>query len=507
MKNLKNRPLTRKQIVRQYFKARDIGYYLENMTFTYNTETNAMEQWGTGFTREYKDKLIGICRQIVQCSVQGRKAVPFPPDFLILKSRQTFLSWTLSAVMAHQMIYQKNFYGLVTSMSQEMLDNAIYTDYNTALGKINYILLHMPVYLRPAVEDIDRSFKTITYLPTQGTVKGDSSREPGRSKGINIAFQDEIAKQEFSFSKQAALVEAVKGPNIMNSTPNGRANVFFGMYDWATTNPTKTSFQIHTIHWKEKVPKEQWDSWYAEALERNNGDVAKMQQELEHSWDGLDVADRVFAAYSPATSTVKLIPGSFIPGHCFLVFDYGFGDPSVETLFTIDTATKKLILLDNIFASAETPKARAIKVRQMLLKWQINQSQVMCVGDPTGSQIRGDNAGNSFVKQWHDEGFNIDPADNSILEGISVISGFLADTTLMINDSCTAVKDALAQAVWNKDKTDYKIGAPYTDILDTVRYGSLFARTVLMQYGIVSVSRGIGMGGAGPSIPQDPNRY
>ena len=174
-----SRPLTRKMIVKQFLRARDIGYYLENQTFTYNTETNAMEQWGTGFTQEYKDKLIAICRQIVQCSVQGRKAVPFPPDFLILKSRQTFLSWTLSAVMAHQMIYQKNFYGLVTSMNQEMLDNAIYTDYNTAIGKINYILLHMPEHLRPAVEDIDRSYKTITYLPSQGTVKGDSSREPG----------------------------------------------------------------------------------------------------------------------------------------------------------------------------------------------------------------------------------------------------------------------------------------------------------------------------------------
>jgi hypothetical protein len=510
---IKAKVLTPNQIVRYYVRGKDIGYYLRNMVMTYNTETNACERWGTGFTEEYKLKLIKICEQIVECSVKGRKFVDFPPDMLILKSRQTMLSWTLSAVLSHQMIYQRDFYGIITSINQEALDNAIYTDYNTAMGKVHYILNHMPEYLRPAEEDISRSFKTITYLPTGGTVKADSSRDPGRGKGVNIAFQDEIAKQEFSFSKQAALVEAVKGCNVMNSTPSGKANVFYQMYQYATKNPEKSSFQTTTIHWKEKVPKEQWDEWYADALERNNGDTAKMAQELEHSWDGLDMASKVWPMFSPAVSCVKLDPLTYIPGHCFLVFDYGYGDPAVETLFTIDTNLKKLILLDCTYASGEFPKQRAISTNSMLAKWHLNITQVKCIGDPSGSQVRGDNFGNSFVNQWRELGYFIDPADNSIAEGISTIAGYLSDSTFQINDSVEAVKDAPSMAVWpidkdnNVTKTDYKIGAPYTDILDTVRYGVLFARTVLIQYGIISTTRGIGMGIASVGIPLDPNRY
>jgi hypothetical protein len=193
------------------------------------------------------------------------------------------------------------------------------------------------------------------------------------------------------------------------------------------------------------------------------------------------------------------------------VFDYGYGDPAVETLYTIDTKSKRIILLDCLYASSEFPQQISPKVYAMLMKWHADPHKVHCIGDPSGSQVRGDNFGNSFVKQWASLGFNINDADNSIAEGIATINAFFNDGLLAVNDSCVGVIDALNQAIWpvdaegNVKKTDYKIGAPYTDILDTVRYGVLFGRTVLQQYGISTVGTGLGMGIVQPPAPINPN--
>ena len=95
-------------------------------------------------------------------------------------------------------------------------------------------------------------------------IKGDCSMYPGMGGQINLHDGDEWAAQRFQNIKLAAMREAIKGANVLNSTPKGKLNTFYDIWLITKTTPEKSSFRLNTWHWKEKIDKKDWDKFWAD---------------------------------------------------------------------------------------------------------------------------------------------------------------------------------------------------------------------------------------------------
>jgi hypothetical protein len=435
--------------------------------------------------------------QVIDVVRQGREKFSYP-DFHNLKSRQTYMSWCHAGIEVYLLLSMNNFAGLITTDGDSDLDNANYLDYNTKLGKIGYILNSLESHLQPRPVNILRSHNNIAYVKRNSAIKGDCSMFPGMGSQINLHDGDEFAAQRFPSVKLSALREAVKGANILSSTPKGKLNPFYNIYLLTTTEKEKSSFNLNSWHWKEKMLPVVWDKYWADALKRYNGDLAMLAQELELSFEGIAEVGRVFTNFVASKHVFQVEP--FPLGITCAGWDFGFGAPTVCILGTIKD--NDIIILDCYYASGKHPREVAFEVKKMFEKWGLSTLNVTSIGDPSG-ESKSRETGESSIGLYANEGIYIQQGENRILEGIQTINGHFYLDRLKINKTCTVLIDALNQAVFptTQDnqikKEEYQIGHPYKDVLDAFRYLVMYMVPKMLVINQPAMVKGFGTGNIG----------
>ncbi len=446
-----------------------------NHFFTYDAETGTKKLFAAGYPEAYRNKLKTFILEVLDVIRKGRGEFRFP-DFHNLKSRQTYQSWTMAAIETYAYLFIPNFACLITTDGDSDLDNANHMDYNTKLGKIGYITYNLDPHLKPKQSDILRSHNLISYTVMNSVIKGDCSMYPGMGGQINLHDGDEWAAQRFQNIKLAAMREAIKGANVLNSTPKGKLNTFYDIWLITKTTPEKSSFRLNTWHWKEKIDPKDWAKFWADALRRYQGDLGQINQELELSFEGISVKGRVFTSFIASKHVVDLAPKDINNHSIFAAaWDYGVGAPTVYGIGCI--RGKDIIMLDAYHESGSTPKKMADKFKADCQKWGVPFHAVKCVGDPSGnSQPRESQDYDSSVKLFRDQGIYIQDGNPRKLEGIQAINGEFYLGNLYVNKRCGFLIDALNEAVFpvNQDgditKDEYKCPHPLIDYLDMFKY-------------------------------------
>ena len=450
----------------------DPVYFIFNYIFTYDGETSTTRPFAAGYPEEYKRKLKKLITDIVAVIREGRDNFP-SPNFHLLKSRQTYISFTISAIMTWGVLFHKNFSALITSDKQPKLDNANHSDTNTAMGKIGFMIDQLPDFMRPDQKDFIRSENNLVFIPQQSSIKADSGLNPGRGLQLSMHFGDEFAGQEFANVKLSALREAIKGPNVLASTPKGKANPFYDIWLRGHDSAAATSFRFEQYHWKEKIESTKWDAYWSAAVKRYDN-AAELEQELNLSFDGIVATGRVFTAFVQSKHCISMDPRPL--GITCDGWDFGFGAPNVNILGTL--VNDEIHILDCLFESGTSPKEFAVKVRAMDGHWGIiDPDKVGHVADPSGVSKPREGSNMSSFDLFAQEGYGgMIGANNRILEGIQTINDKFHKDKLFINSKCSELIDALNQAQFptdrngNVSKEEYEIGHPYHDLLDALRY-------------------------------------
>ena len=455
--------------------AREPLHFIFNYIKTWDGETNSVRTFAEGYPQTYKDKLGKLILAIIDVIKKGRKSFILP-DFHIFKSRQTYVSHTiLAGISVYCLLFIENSAGLVTSDKAEKLDNSNHSDFNTALGKISFAIDNLPSFLKPPLKTVIRNDKNINYIPMNSSVKGDCGIAPGMGLQLSYVFNDEHAGQEFSFTKQSTIIEACKGAQICASTPKGKNNVFYNIWEFGKSNPDKTSFQFWEFDWKEKMLPVEHDKYYEEAVRRYKGDMAMLSQELDRSWSGISAKGRVFTSFISSKHIVNIKPLDIKLGITCCGWDFGVGAP---TVFIIATVIKdEIFIIDTYHESGTSPHRVAIEFKKKCQEWGVPYHLVKNIGDPSGSSKPRESADyDSSFELFRHEGIYIEKGNNRIMEGIQTINGQFYLDKLKINKRCNILIDALNEAVYPSNdsgdvtKEAYVCEHPLIDHLDAFKY-------------------------------------
>lgn len=173
-----------------------------------------------------------------------------PANTLIDKSRQMLMSWSMSVVVLHDILFNARWSDLIISKrAKDVDDGGSESTPDSAFGKIRFIHQHLPEFLW--LPFVYKKFMIRNPL-LESHVKGETGKGSAASRGPTYkrGFMDEAAYIERSESVFKGVRQAAKTGTVMISTPNGKANTFARIRFSATTTFKKLSF-----HWTEHPRK------------------------------------------------------------------------------------------------------------------------------------------------------------------------------------------------------------------------------------------------------------
>lgn len=480
------RPLSPQQMADDLILCeKDPIHFIFNRLYTWDGETQSNRLFASGYPQAYQDKIKKLILDVIDVVRQGRKNIN-KPDFHILKSRQTGLTWTVAAIITYCFLFIPDFSAILTSQSDNKLDNSNYEDPNTFLGKINYMVAHLPLYLQPNKADILRSNKVYQFTAQRSSIKADSGISPARSTQVSLHAGDETAEQEFFNMKLSALREAVKGPNILFSTPNGMDNSFYTIYKHGLLDPDTSSFNFLTAHWKEKMNPEEWEAFRARKIKEYNGDMAMFNRNLELSFEGLMVGERVFNMFQDnhIIHEDDKLTKEIQAGNILIILDFGYYAPGL----IISKTPTRSIIVSCILGLGKHPNEHSAMLKQEFKRLNLDITKARVYGDPSGVSKPREGTGFSSFELYGsglsmnpNQRITIFPAVNKVIEGIQSVNGELFNNKLFVLDTCIQVIQGLKQAVYPTDETGHPIADkyildhPFVDIVDTVRYGVMLS--------------------------------
>ena len=488
--NLQHPFLTPQQKADDLIKSEsDPIFFIFNRLWTWNGETQTIMPFGSGYPLDYQTKMKKMILDIISVVRSGRIGVD-KPDWHILKSRQTGLTWTISAILTYCFLFIPNFSAILTSQSDNKLDNSNYEDPNTFIGKINFMVEHLPSHLKPKDKDILRSNKNYQFLAQGSSIKADSGISPARSTQVMFHAGDEWAEQEFDTLKLSALREAVKGPNVLFSTPNGMDNSFYTIWKNAKDG-NSSSYNLETYHWKEKMSSEVWEEYRKMKLRDYNGDIGMFNRNLELSFEGLVTGERTFNMFqdSHILSMTPELDKEIKAGNIMIVLDFGYYAPALLISKTVTRA----IIFGIVLGLGKHPDEHGKMIKQELTKWNIDIAKVRVWGDPSGvsksreTPIPGATSFSLYATALQispNHKMTIHPAINKVIEGIQAVNGEFFNNKLYVLDTCTEVIQGLRQAVYpvddaGKPEADkYLLAHPFIDVIDTVRYAAMQTKNI-----------------------------
>jgi len=249
---------------------RDPLFYINSFLWTYDPRL----EWPRVpfITYEYQDEAV---REI--------NAAIGDHDLVIEKSRDMGASWLCLAVF----LWRWHFYDmqsfLLVSRKEELVDKA--GDPKSLFWKIDFMLKHMPEWLRPRFV---RQKLHLLNMDNGSTIDGESTTgDVARGDRRTAILLDEFASVENGYEVLAATADATVC-RIFNSTPKGTANAFYDVahspdikklrFHWSM-HPEKGAGLYYDADGKMRSP------WYDAECKRRVNPV-EIAQELDIDYGG-----------------------------------------------------------------------------------------------------------------------------------------------------------------------------------------------------------------------------
>lgn len=206
----------------------------------------------------------------------GREAVQ-----LINKSRAAGVSWSVCHILAHQILFERQFSGKVGSLTGKEVDDG--TTYSL-MGKIRFIWRHQPTYLLPDYSlEYERMEDAIGFVKARvenrrqkSVIRGENmTRNFGRSGRETVIALDEFAGLTPRLQEEIRTAGTSVSPTTWSfSTPNGKGNRFHKEFVAAPPD------QKLTVRWT--VDPRRDDAWYEGLLLENGGALTRDQRAQEY---------------------------------------------------------------------------------------------------------------------------------------------------------------------------------------------------------------------------------
>ncbi len=451
--------------------ANNFRYWASTYVYTYDVETRSKKHFADFKEKpEYRTHIYDYIDLLDKHYLTPREQIEHP-DLLVVKSRQLYYSWANMTYLTWRMLFTPGFRALVTSKKADLCD--IKNDFNTLLGKVDYILANLPTWMQPDVKDLRSKYLNRGILSIDSLICADAGDEPGRGSGFDIHLGDEWASQENTFTKLSALREAIKGFNIYLSTPQGKSNSFYHLYKQAKECPQESSIEILTPHWRLR----RHSQYYQSALRKYNGDRSMLSQELDHSFEGPVNRGRVFDQFIYDRHTKLYTPVDFTPRQAVVGVDFGYAHAHAAVYVT-PTTDGKYVVFDAYAQKSQVPEVHSRNMLGILATWKLDPKNAIYPSDPSGASHRQE-TGKSSYEYFAGYGIKCIPSTNSVLPGIQKINELFYKDILIINQSCTLLIDALNQAKYALDRNGEPRGekydeSDYTDVLDALRYAIMY---------------------------------
>jgi PBSX family phage terminase large subunit len=148
----------------------------------------------------------------------------------------------------------------------------------------------------------------------------------------------------------------------------------------------------------------------------------------------------------------------------FAGLDVGYRDPTAFCVLAYDWDTQKYYVLDEYMNSEKTTEQHAVKIRELIDKWDIDYIFI----DSAAQQTRYDFAQNYDIPTSN--------AKKSVLDGIGHVAALVDNNNLIVDQKCIETLSALDQYQWDpnpnlaKEKPKHNMASHMADALRYALY-------------------------------------
>lgn len=148
----------------------------------------------------------------------------------------------------------------------------------------------------------------------------------------------------------------------------------------------------------------------------------------------------------------------------FAGLDVGYRDPTAFCVLAYDWDTQKYYVLDEYMNSEKTTEQHAVKIRELIDKWDIDYIFI----DSAAQQTRYDFAQNYDIPTSN--------AKKSVLDGIGHVAALVDNNNLIVDQKCVETLSALDQYQWDpnpnlaKEKPKHNMASHMADALRYALY-------------------------------------
>lgn len=299
-------------------------------------------------------------------------------------------------------------------------------------------------------------------------ISANDSRAEGRLRGLTCAgaYVDEATLLAEDFWTQLLARCSVRGSMIFATTNPGPPN------HWLRKNYLQRADETETRAWHFTIDDNpHLDPAYVSWLKSTytglfykrfvlgewclaEGSVYDMWDEDQHvvdilpeivTWVGLGID------YGTTNPFAALMLGLGIDGNLYLTHEWRYASTEYQRSLTDLEYSQRLRDWMGDLPLPHRPKVRGIRPRFIVV-------------DPSAA---------SFIQQLHRDSLNPYPGDNSVLDGIRLISSLLAAGQLRVHRSCAGWINEVAAYTWDPDEAEKGIDAPIKSddhSLDAGRY-------------------------------------
>lgn len=435
-------------------------YYIFKYCYSMNTN-NGKQQLLPNYA--YAIKLI---RQLEMARVDGIKSDKLQ-KMLIEKSRQMTVSWLLVAYCTWGLLFVPNFSALLISRKEDLVDKR--GDLKSLFAKARFIIDRLPIWLKPTPQDLLMNHMLIENKSLNSSMVGESANEnAGRGGATSITIMDEAAYIPNSDTVYGAVVSATKHLLILNSTPNGKRNIFYKVKSKSATN----GYKVVTLHWRLHPLRD--DNWYRAQCEALNWDKVLIARELDISYQESQVG-KVWEVVEPELiydATIEQILEDLQHYPIYTGWDFGWQDPTACIFFYLKDGC--FYVFDEYIMNKQDNAFHSQEYKKICAKWKLDHKRIVNYGDPAGKAVS-QQTGRSHFKEYSTNGIHMLPGDNHIELGIAKIGALIKQKNIRVHKDCIQTKDAIIEATYPTDALGQARGEKYehneySHPLDAIRY-------------------------------------
>lgn len=216
--------------------------------------------------------------------------------------------------------------------------------------------------------------------------------------------------------------------------------------------------------------------------------VSSLSREYRGLWrkryiDGLWVAaaGAIYDMWDPDLHVVDVLPP--MRAHLCCSIDYGTSHPLAAVLLSLGVDGRLYVISEYRYDSKAqrrqlTDTEYSERIRLWLNTVQIPGTKLLGVR-PSWMVV--DPSAASFKVQLHRDGFEVTDADNTVLDGIRLVSSLITSRQLLVHRSCKALIDEFPSYVWDPRATALGEDKPVKagdDQVDALRYAVMTTRTL-----------------------------